>query len=134
MLSLLVVLTLQVAAPVMVSKVEPEYSGLARKARIQGTAVLRIVVERDGLAHNIRIERPSRDAGLDRQAIKAVEQWRFIPGTKDGKPVRVERSIDVSFRLLTPSDSKFSADVYRAEAKKGNADAQYGLGVIAYNE
>jgi outer membrane biosynthesis protein TonB len=38
--------------------------------------------------------------GLDEQAIGAVMQWRFKPGTKDGKPVRVAAQVTVSFRLL----------------------------------
>src|SRR5437899_12963151 len=108
MLSLLVMLLLQaaasVSAPTVISRADPGYPELARKARIQGMAVLRIQVGTDGLPHNIRIERPSPDAGVDREAIKAVEQWRFSPGMKDGKPVRVEQSIEVSFRLLSPSD------------------------------
>jgi TonB family protein len=131
-------LLLQAAAPVsrptLISKVEPEYSELARKAAIQGTTLLRIEVGTDGLARNVRIERPSPDAGLDREAIKAVEQWRFSPGMRDGRPVRVEQSVEVSFRLLSHSDPKLSAKAYLAEARKGNADAQYGLGVAAYDE
>ncbi len=37
--------------------------------------------------------------GLDEKAIEAVHQWRFEPGTKDGQPVPVEVSMEVSFRL-----------------------------------
>jgi outer membrane biosynthesis protein TonB len=38
--------------------------------------------------------------GLDEQAIGAVMQWRFKPGTKDGKAVRVSAQVTVNFRLL----------------------------------
>jgi TonB family protein len=37
--------------------------------------------------------------GLDEQAIGAVTQWRFKPGTKDGKPVRVTTQVTVNFSL-----------------------------------
>jgi TonB family protein len=138
MLTLPVVLLLQAAvsvtAPTVVSRVDAGYSELARRAAIQGMAIVRIEVGTDGLPHNIRIERPSPDAGLDREAIKAVEQWRFNPAMKDGMPVRVEKSVEVSYRLLSPTDPKLSASAYLVEAKKGNADAQYGLGVIAYED
>jgi len=41
----------------------------------------------------------SLDAGLDQEAIKAVKQWRFEPGTKDGKPVPVLMTIEMTFTL-----------------------------------
>ncbi len=37
--------------------------------------------------------------GLDEAAVAAVEQWKFIPGKKDGKPVSVMTSILVNFSL-----------------------------------
>jgi protein TonB len=38
-------------------------------------------------------------SGLDAKAIEAVERWRFEPAKKDGKPVNVEISVEVSFLL-----------------------------------
>jgi len=37
--------------------------------------------------------------GLDEQAIKAAKQWRFKPGTKDGKAVAVRVSLEMTFTL-----------------------------------
>jgi protein TonB len=36
---------------------------------------------------------------LEEKAIEAVKQWRFRPGTRDGKPV-VAAAIEVNFHLL----------------------------------
>jgi outer membrane biosynthesis protein TonB len=38
--------------------------------------------------------------GLDEAAIRAVSQWKFDPGTKDGQAVPVIATIQVNFRLL----------------------------------
>jgi TonB family protein len=89
----------EVSAPVLLRRVDPEYSDTARKARVQGNVVLVIEVWEDGRAHNIRLE-SGLGLGLDEAAVKAVEQWRFKPGTKDGVPVRVGARVDVHFRLL----------------------------------
>ena len=88
-----------VSAPRLTYKVEPEYSEEARKAKYQGTVVLAIQVWEDGRAHNIRVIR-SLGLGLDEKAIQAVQEWRFVPGKKDGVPVKVHANVEVSFRQL----------------------------------
>lgn len=88
-----------VSAPSLLSKVEPEYSEEARKAKFQGTVVLAVVVDEKGNPRDVRVIRPL-GLGLDQKAIEAVEKWRFRPGMKDGKPVAVSAQIEVNFRLL----------------------------------
>ncbi|MEO8051541.1 MAG: energy transducer TonB [Acidobacteriota bacterium] len=53
---------------------------------------------RQGRPKNIRVTKPL-DQGLDHQTIAAIEKWRFAPGMKDGKPVRVAATIEVNFHL-----------------------------------
>jgi len=88
-----------VTAPALLSKIEPEYSEEARKAKYQGTVLLYIEVDPSGRAANIRVAR-SLGLGLDEKAIEAVRKWKFKPGYKDGKPVTVAATIEVNFRLL----------------------------------
>ncbi len=88
-----------VSAPAVLFKVEPEYSEEARKARFQGTVLLVIVVDERGNPRDIRVIRPA-GLGLDEKALQAVQQWRFSPGKKDGRPVAVQAMIEVNFRLL----------------------------------
>jgi TonB family protein len=88
-----------VTAPQLVSKIEPEYSEEARKAKYQGTVTLYIQVDAQGKAINMRVLH-SLGLGLDEKAMEAVKKWKFKPGTKDGKPVTVEAQIEVNFRLL----------------------------------
>ena len=91
-----------VASPIVIYKVEPEYSVEARKAGIEGMVLLAVEVWQDGRAHNIRVLR-SVTYGLDEKAIEAVEKWRFNPGRKDGEPVRTAAQIQVHFKLSEDS-------------------------------
>jgi outer membrane biosynthesis protein TonB len=38
--------------------------------------------------------------GLDEQAVIAITQWKFKPGTKDGAPIPVLAQIEINFKLL----------------------------------
>lgn len=88
-----------VSAPMLIYKVEPEYSEEARKAKYQGTVVLYVEVDPNGRARNLQVVR-SLGLGLDEKAIEAVMKWKFRPGMKDGRPVTVAATIEVNFRLL----------------------------------
>ncbi len=88
-----------VTAPVVLFKIDPEYSEEARKAKYSGTVVLYIEVDAAGKARNLRVVK-GIGLGLDEKAIEAVQKWRFKPGLKDGKPVTVAAHIEVNFRLL----------------------------------
>lgn len=88
-----------VSAPVLISKIEPEYSEEARKAKYSGSVLLSIVVDANGLPRDIKVVRPL-GLGLDQKAIEAVMKWRFRPGMKGGRPVAVTAQVEVSFRLL----------------------------------
>lgn len=88
-----------VTTPVLLSKVEPEYSQDARAAKYQGTVLLYVEIGPDGLAHNLRVTR-GLGLGLNEKAVQAVRLWKFKPSTKDGQPVAVQANIEVNFRLL----------------------------------
>jgi TonB family protein len=87
-----------VTAPRIVHSVSPEYSDKARVYRVQGTVVLRLVVTSSGDPVMIRVTK-ALGSGLDEKAVEAVRQWKFKPGTKDGKPVAVEVGAEVEFHL-----------------------------------
>ncbi len=88
-----------VTAPQVTQKVDPDYSEEARLARLQGAAVLNLVVDEHGVARNIRLIR-TLGLGLDEKAIDAVSKWQFQPGAKDGEPVAVMVTVEMNFRLL----------------------------------
>jgi len=88
-----------VTAPVVLYKIEPEYTDEARKARIQGTVILELQVDTDGRPQHIQV-RQSLGLGLDERAVEAVRQWKFRPGQLNGHPVVTVALVQVSFRLL----------------------------------
>jgi len=88
-----------VTTPKVVSQVPPKYSPEAKAAKIEGSVTLRLVVDRSGAPRDIEVVKPL-EPGLDANAITAVSQWRFDPGTKDGQAVDVIANIEVNFRLL----------------------------------
>lgn len=85
--------------PVAIFKPEPEYSDDARRAHLTGEVLVRIVVDETGRPRDCRVLR-SLGLGLDEEALKAVQRWRFKPGTKNGKPVPVLADVYVGFHLL----------------------------------
>jgi TonB family protein len=88
-----------VTAPMLVQKVEPEYSEEARAARYQGTVVVAVTIDTDGTAQDMKIVR-GLGLGLDEKALQAISQWKFKPGAREGQPVPVMATIEVNFRLL----------------------------------
>ena len=86
-------------APKLLYKVEPQYTDEARAAKIAGAVLLFVVIETDGSASSLQIEK-GMGFGLDEKAVEAIGQWKFQPGTRDGVPVPVQAKIEVNFRLM----------------------------------
>lgn len=88
-----------VSAPKVLSKVDPVYTEVASKGGVQGTVILCVVVQHDGTIGNGELFQPL-GLGLDESAVEAVKLWRFQPAIKEGNPVDVLATIEVTFRLL----------------------------------
>ena len=85
--------------PVLLSKVDPEYSDEARQARIQGIVVVRATIDARGQLDNIAVSQ-GLGFGLDERAIAAVRKWRFRAGLRNGRPVATTAFVQLNFRLL----------------------------------
>jgi TonB family protein len=91
-----------VSLPVPLSKVEPQYTEEARKARLQGTVILEVEVRPDGTVDPDSITViQGLGMGLTEKAIEAVQQWTFKPAYKNGKPMGVAMPVafQMEFRL-----------------------------------
>jgi periplasmic protein TonB len=89
-----------VTIPRVLREVKPQYTAEAMRAKVQGTVLLECIVMPDGNVGQVRVTR-SLDGvfGLDQEAIKAAQQWKFVPGTKEGEPVPVIVTIELTFTL-----------------------------------
>jgi TonB family protein len=75
-----------------------EYPRQAQVSNIQGTVVLRFVVEPSGLVTNIGVEK-SVGGGCDQEAIRVLGLIKWYPGKKDGKLLRVQMTFPFYFIL-----------------------------------
>jgi TonB family protein len=81
-------------------EVKPQYTAEAMRAKVQGTVLLECVVLPDGTVGNVQVVKSLDSSfGLDQEAIKAAKQWRFRPGTRQGQPVAVLVTIELTFTL-----------------------------------
>ena len=81
----------------LLRKVAPVYPPLARAARIQGTVVLSIVINKEGEIVDTRLV--SGHPMLAPAAIEAVKQWKYTPRSSADKAVEVETIVRLDFRL-----------------------------------
>jgi TonB family protein len=86
-----------VKAPRLLKEVKPNYPASALNSGITGTVVLECVVSTEGACGDIRTVKALDSDALMQEAVSALKQWRFAPGEKDGKPVPVIVTIELSF-------------------------------------
>jgi TonB family protein len=78
----------------------PVYPEIARRARIKGVVVVRVVWDEQGrIADPYVIISPGRQFGFDDAALTIIKQWKCTPATLDGTPVAVYGNITVNFTM-----------------------------------
>lgn len=81
----------------VVKKVDPVYPPLARQARIQGSVILQVKINKSGDVENVQLF--SGHPMLAPAAIDALRQWKYKPYLLNGEPVEVETRVTVNFTL-----------------------------------
>ncbi len=75
-----------------------KYPEMARRAGIEGRVTVQFIVNERGEVENPRVIR-GIGGGCDEAALDAVKQAKFTPGMQRGRPVRVQYSLPIVFRL-----------------------------------
>jgi TonB family protein len=90
-----------ITPPIPIYNPDPPYSEQARKAKYSGTVSLLITIDAQGNVADAQVVKPA-GYGLDENAMETVRTWRFKPATRDGVPVQVRTSVQVSFKIFKP--------------------------------
>ena len=87
-----------VIRPVVIERIEPQYTEVARRVRLEGTVIVQAIIDEAGRVTDVKILK-GLPMGLDQAAVDAVSRWRFQPATLHGRPVKVYYSLTVVFRV-----------------------------------
>ena len=94
----------------IVKKIAPVYPAEARRARIQGTVVLKVEISKSGDVEQIQLV--SGHPMLAPAAIDSVKQWKYKPYLLNGEPIDVETRVTVNFTLAgTPPAEGVAGDM-----------------------
>ena len=77
----------------------PSYPVFAKRAREQGKVILRVHVDASGQVAGIEIHRSSGFERLDKAALAAVRQWRFMPAKSGDRAVAGAALVPITFEL-----------------------------------
>jgi TonB family protein len=81
----------------LTTRVDPNYPQMARIAHIQGDVSIRVLINTDGRV--AKLKAVSGHPILIQSAMDAVKQWVYKPFEVDGKPVEIQGTVLVRFRL-----------------------------------
>jgi TonB family protein len=84
--------------PRLIAKPEPAYTETARATQITGTVVLKVVFAADATVKHILVVE-ALPGGLTERAIAAAKRIKFVPATRDGKPVAMWMQLEYNFNL-----------------------------------
>jgi len=78
----------------------PDYPPVSRRLGEQGTVVLEVLVDANGRAVEATVMQSSGFARLDEAAVEGVKRnYRFAPGTVDGKPQPMHYTFKFTWKL-----------------------------------
>jgi protein TonB len=81
----------------LLTKAVPVYPPAAKKAKIQGTVVLSVVIGDDGNVKDIQVVSGPNE--LQQSSIDAVRQWTYKPYLLNGDPIEVKTTVNIVYML-----------------------------------
>lgn len=90
-----------VTAPKPEHMAEPKFTAPAERDKVQGSVVMRVVVDVAGSPKRVWLAAPL-GYGLDQQAVEAVMKWKFTPAMRNGTAVPAGVLVEQKFVLQAP--------------------------------
>ena len=87
-------------APARDGNVRPEYPPLARRRGLEGRTLLKVEVLTSGKTASVAVISSSGYVVLDKAALAAVRQWKFVPADDVAEMTGASIEVPISFRLL----------------------------------
>lgn len=88
-----------IAAQLLADNPRPDYPADAQLLGHEGVVEVRCTIDAQGIVQRVELHKPTRYPSLNREALRAVRQWRFLPARRDGQPIAWEQVVCVEFRL-----------------------------------
>lgn len=88
--------------PQIMTRVNPAYPEAAARRFLGGKVVLRLDVDETGKVERARALKAQPSGYFESSAEEAFLAARFTPGLKDGRPVKVQLRLEVSFDSAPP--------------------------------
>jgi TonB family protein len=85
----------------LLAHAQPRYPVAAARRGAEGTVMLQIAIDANGMPTDIGYAQRSGDPDLDRAARTAARDWRFRPALRDGRAVAT--TVNVPVRFVLPS-------------------------------
>jgi len=105
--------------PKVVEQAQPIYPEEARKAGVEGTAIVDVTIGADGAMVRCGLAAGSGNSQLDEAALQAVHVSKFAAGTRDGKPVEMKVKVPFRFKLADKhSERRIDAQDVRGVARR----------------
>ena len=96
-----------------VTRVAPAYPAVAKALKVDGTVMVRVIVDEDGnvssavaFSTNLQCHSggadgvpPAAEEALKQAAVEALRQWKFVPSTFAGKKVKGMGAVTLQFHL-----------------------------------
>jgi len=78
---------------------QPDYPAIERRLGHEGRVVVRVLVGTDGRVKQVQKVSAASDEFFAVTERRALDKWRFKPGTRDGVPIEAWQTVSLSFVL-----------------------------------